>query len=116
MGKLPIFKQSVTNLALQSSSSYCGLKQYGSAVPLAHSTSILERIKQANSLRKNYNSSGLSNGGETGYGEQHVRLSQQKSQSDISGHNDVNSVMSSSFKQSLGSFSEKNSKTVLKVS
>lgn len=114
--KLPIFKQSVTNLGVQGASTYGGLKQYGSAMPQANSTSILERIKQANSIRKNYNSSMLSSHGpETSYDDQHhLGLSQQKSSSDIS--HEVNSVLSSSFRQGLGYLSEKNSKTVLKVS
>jgi len=116
MSKLPIFKQSVNHLGLQSpsSSSYgSGLKQYGTAAPQAHSTSILERIKQANSIRNNYNSLALSSH-EVGYADQCLGLTQQKSQSDLSGHHEVNSVLSSSFK--VGSFSEKNSTTVLKVS
>lgn len=116
MSKLPTFKNSATHLGLQSASSYgSGLKQSGTAAPQAHSTSILERIKQANSIRNNYKSPALrSHKAGGGYADQCLGLTQQNSLSDLSGYREVNSVLSSSLK--VGSFSEKNSKTVLKVS
>ena len=49
--QIPTFKMTEQKLNLQGSSSY-GMKQYGVPVPQANSTSILDRIKQANQIRK----------------------------------------------------------------